>query len=296
MRMSGEEEEWIRSEYRDSPLFAAIDRFAKDVSCMDGMPAWHPSLLFYLAVCAIDDIKCIDFMERRLEKCQEIKSDIIHYLKIHDYENHKKLVAVIIYCVRYGLVALSYSRCIKEISIMSEHINELIPDQKMNAEIRSIARMCFGDDKFKEWFKGYYDGSDFISETITSEVKEMRKANPPKEEIVKQQGRGNRNKELFSDEDLKRKMLDELKNIFIERQLNMKNVRVTKNSEELKCLLDFYINICERTGINYINPRGYIRFLKEAGFSFATNEENVEVQFRKTMRKHLENWKIKKNE
>ena len=212
MRMSGEEAEWIRSEYRDCPLYAAVDRFVKDVSSADAMPAEHSSLLFYLAVYAIDDIKCIGNKPRRLAKCKDLKNDLVYYLKNHHYDNLYLNAAEVIYCVRYSLEALSLMEYLKEISIMSEHINELITDITMNAEIRSIARNCFwGDEKLKAWLKGYFDGRDCISERITSEIKEMRKANPPKENSAEKKGRGNRNNELFSDTELKEKMKKELR-------------------------------------------------------------------------------------
>ena len=65
MRMSEEEAAWISNEYSDCPLFAAVKSFVKEVSIMDGMPAGHPSIVFYLAVYAIDDIKCTDNRECR---------------------------------------------------------------------------------------------------------------------------------------------------------------------------------------------------------------------------------------
>ena len=280
---SEEEAAWIWSEYRDCGLFAAIDRFAKDVSGMDGMPAGHPSLLFYLAVYAIDDIKCIGNQERRLVKCRNLKNDIVHYLKLHGYDNHKELAAEIIYCVRYGLVALSYSRCINEIRIMSEHINELIPDPKLNAEIRRIARSCFGDDEFKEWFKGYYDGRDFISETIISKVKEIRKANPPKEKVSIHRGRGNRNRELFSDVALKEQKIKELQKLFERENLSMVDIS-SRDGKHFDLIVIFYKNMENNKLIDsIINPKGYLRFLKEAGFTFDTSDSNVEKKLRKTL-------------
>ena len=296
MRMSEEEAAWISNEYSDCPLFAAVKSFVKEVSIMDGMPAGHPSLVFYLAVYAIDDIKCTDNRERRLERCRNLRRNIIYYLKSNNYSNENKLAAVIIYCVQYGLEALSFSGCIKEICIMSEHINELVTDQTTKDKIREISRKCFWGEDFQKWFVGYYEGKEFISEIIMAKLREMRKANPPKEEVVKKKGRGNRNRELFKDENMKRQMIDELKKLFCENGLSMTNVRVTKKDVELNCLTEFYKKICERVGINYVNPRGYIRFLKEAGFSFATNDENVEAKFRDTIQKHLENWKKEWNE
>lgn len=286
MMMSEEEATWIWSEYRDCGLFAAIDRFAKDVSGIDGVPAGHPSLLFYLAVYAIDEIKCIVNSYRRLERCRNLRNDIVHYLKINGYDNHKELAAEAIYCVQYGLEALTFMRCIKEICIMPEHINELVSDQNMKAEIRKIARKCFGGEEFKEWINGYYDGRDFISETIISKLKEMRKANPPKEEIVKKKGKGNRNKELFTDENLKRQMVEELKKLFNERGLKMTEIKVTKNSKELNCIVEFYGNMIENKIIeDDVYPRSYIRFLKEGGFSFAVSDKTVEGRLRIKLRK-----------
>ena len=57
MRMSEEEAAWISNEYWDCPLFAAVKSFVKDVSGIKDMPAEHPSIVFYLAVFAIDHIK-----------------------------------------------------------------------------------------------------------------------------------------------------------------------------------------------------------------------------------------------
>ena len=179
---------------------------------------------------------------------------------------------------------------------MSEHINELVTDQTTKDKIREISRKCFWVEDFQKWFVGYYEGKEFISETIIAKLREMRKANPPKDEIVKKKGKGNRNKELFTDENMKLEMIEELKAFFGEKGLSMTNVRLTNKDVELNCLTEFYKKICERVDINYVNPRGYIRFLKEAGFSFATNDENVEVKFRDTIQKHLENWKKEWNE
>lgn len=292
MMMNREEAEWIKSEYRDCPLYAVVDKFVKGVSCIEGMPAEHPSLLFYLAVYALDDIRFIGNTERRLEKCNDLRNDVVFYMKNNGYANAKFLAAEVIYCVRYSLKALSFMRCLKEISIMSEHINELISDEKTKKEIREIARKCFSCEEFDRWIESYYDGRGDISDTITSKVKEMRKANPPKEEGNKcNQGKGRRNNELFSDKVKMKEMQDELISLFNKRGLCKTKIKVTKNSKELECLLDFYLIICEKNNINYANSRGYIRFLKDAGFSFATNDENVEIKFRTSITKLLENWK-----
>lgn len=296
MRMSEEEAAWISNEYWDCPLFAAVKSFVKDVSGIKDMPAEHPSIVFYLAVYAIDDIKCTDNRECRLERCRNLRRDIIYYLKSNNYSDENKLAAVIIYCVQYGLEALSFSGCIKEICILSEHINELVSDPTTKYEIREASRKYFWVEDFQKWFVGYYEGKVFISETIIAKLREMRKANPPKEEVVKKKGRGNRNRELFTDENMKRQMIDELKKLFSEKGLSMTKVRLTNKDVELNCLTEFYKEICKSVGINYVNPRGYIRFLKEAGFSFATNDENVEAKFRDTIQKHLENWKKEWNE
>ena len=287
MRMSEGETEWIRSEYWDCPLYAAVDRFVKDVSLVRTMPAEHPSLLFYLAVYSIDDIKCIGNKSRRLEKCKDLKNDLVYYLKNHHYDNLYLNAAEVIYCVRYSLEALSLMEYLKEISIMSEHINELITDITMNAEIRATARKCFcGNEKLKAWLKGYFDGRDYISERITSEIQEMRKANPPKENSAEKKGRGNRNNELFSNDELKKEMLYELKNRFMKKGLCITKIKVTNNSKELKCLIEFYEDLIKDNRIdNYDNPRGFIRFLKDGGFSFATGDKNVEYKFRNSMRK-----------
>ena len=286
MRMSEEEAAWISNEYWDCPLFAAVKSFVKDVSGIKDMPAEHPSLVFYLAVYAIDDIKCTDNRERRLERCRNLRRDIIYYLKSNNYSNENKLAAVIIYCVQYGLEALSFSRCIKEIFIMSEHINELVTDQTTKDKIREISRKCFWVEDFQKWFVGYYEGKVFISETIMTKLREMRKANPPKDEIVKKKGKGNRNKELFSDENMKRQMVEELKKLFSERGLKMTEIKVTKNSKELNCIVEFYGYMIENKKIeDDVYPRSYIRFLKEGGFSFAVSDKTVEGKLRIKLRK-----------
>lgn len=154
MRMSEEEAAWISNEYSDCPLFAAVKSFVRDVSGINGMPAGHPSLVFYLAVFAIDHIKCINNRKRRLEKCRILKNEIIYHLKLNQYSDENKLAAVIIYCVQYGLEALSFSGCIKEICIMSEHINELVTDQTTKDKIREASRKCFWIEDFKKWFVG----------------------------------------------------------------------------------------------------------------------------------------------
>ena len=286
MRMSEEETAWISNEYSDCPFFAAVKSFVKEVSIIDGMPAGPPSLVFYLAVNAIDDIKCRDNRERRLERCRNLRRDIIYYLKSNNYSDENKLAAVIIYCVQYGLEALSFSRCIKEIFIMSEHINELVTDQTTKDKIREISRKCFWVEDFQKWFVGYYEGKVFISETIMTKLREMRKANPPKDEIVKKKGKGNRNKELFTDENMKRQMVEELKKLFSERGLKMTEIKVTKNSKELNCIVEFYGYMIENKIIeDDVYPRSYIRFLKEGGFSFAVSDKTVEGKLRIKLRK-----------
>ncbi|MGN0050019.1 MAG: hypothetical protein ACI37N_02380 [Prevotella sp.] len=284
--MSEEEAVWISNEYLDSPFFAAVKSFVRDVSGINGMPAGHPSLVFYLAVFAIDHIKCINNRKRRLEKCRILKNEIIYHLKLNQYSDENKLAAVIIYCVQYGLEALSFSRCIKEIFIMSEHINELVTDQTTKDKIREISRKCFWVEDFQKWFVGYYEGKEFISETIIAKLREMRKANPPKDEIVKKKGKGNRNKELFSDENMKRQMVEELKKLFSERGLKMTEIKVTKNSKELNCIVEFYGYMIENKIIeDDVYPRSYIRFLKEGGFSFAVSDKTVEGKLRIKLRK-----------
>ena len=286
MRMSEEEAAWISNEYWDCPLFAAVKIFVRDVSGINGMPAGHPSLVFYLAVFAIDHIKCINNRKRRLEKCRILKNEIIYHLKLNQYSDENKLAAVIIYCVQYGLEALSFSGCIKEIFIMSEHINELVTDQTTKDKIREISRKCFWVEDFQIWFVGYYEGKEFISETIIAKLREMRKANPPKDEIVKKKGKGNRNKELFSDENMKRQMVEELKKLFSERGLKMTEIKVTKNSKELNCIVEFYGYMIENKIIeDDVYPRSYIRFLKEGGFSFAVSDKTVEGKLRIKLRK-----------
>lgn len=285
MKMNREEAEWIKSEYRDCPLYAVVEKFVKGVSCIEGMPAEHPSLLFYLAVYALDDIRFIGNTERRLEKCNDLRNDVVFYMKNNGYANAKFLAAEVIYCVRYSLKALSLTRCLKEISIMSEHINELISDEKTKKEIREIARKCFSGEEFDRWIESYYDGSDDISDTITSKVKEMRKANPPKEEGNKcNQWKGNRPRDLFSDSEIKDNMLNELKNCFMEKGLKMTGIKTKKDSSELKCLIDFYNNMIQRKIIDdSSNPPGYLRFLKEGGFTFETADKTVEGAFRNRM-------------
>ena len=283
MRMSEEEAAWISNEYSDCPLFAAVKSFVKEVSIMDGMPAGHPSLVFYLAVNAIDDIKCRDNRERRLERCRNLRRNIIYYLKSNNYSNENKLAAVIIYCVQYGLEALSFSGCIKEICIMSEHINELVTDQTTKDKIREISRKCFWGEDFQKWFVGYYEGKEFISETIMAKLREMRKANPPKEEVVKKKGRGNRNRELFTDESLKEQKINEFRELFAKRNLSMKNISL-RSSDYEDVILSFYRDMKTNQIIDsYKNPKGYLRFMKAAGVTFDSTDSNVEKKLRKIL-------------
>lgn len=283
MRMSEEETAWISNEYSDCPLFAAVKSFVRDVSGINGMPAGHPSLVFYLAVFAIDHIKCINNRKRRLEKCRILKNEIIYHLKLNQYSDENKLAAVIIYCVQYGLEALSFSRCIKEIFIMSEHINELVTDQTTKDKIREISRKCFWGEDFQKWFVGYYEGKEFISETIIAKLREMRKANPPKEEVVKKTGRGNRNKELFTDESLKEQKINEFRELFAKRNLSMKNISL-RSSDYENVILSFYRDMKTNQIIDsYKNPKGYLRFMKAAGVTFDSTDSNVEKKLRKIL-------------
>ena len=283
MRMSEEEAAWISNEYWDCPLFAAVKSFVKDVSIMDGMPAGHPSLVFYLAVFAIDHIKCINNRKRRLEKCRILKNEIIYHLKLNQYSDENKLAAVIIYCVQYGLEALSFSGCIKEICIMSEHINELVSDPTTKYKIREASRKCFWIEDFKKWFVGYYEGKEFISETIMTKLREMRKANPPKEEVVKKKGRGNRNWELFTDESLKEQKINEFRELFAKRNLSMKNISL-RSSDCEDVILSFYRDMKTNQIIDsYKNPKGYLRFMKAAGVTFDSTDSNVEKKLRKIL-------------
>lgn len=283
MRMSEEETAWISNEYSDCPLFAAVKSFVRDVSGINGMPAGHPSLVFYLAVFAIDHIKCINNRKRRLEKCRILKNEIIYHLKLNQYSDENKLAAVIIYCVQYGLEALSFSRCIKEIFIMSEHINELVTDQTTKDKIREISRKCFWGEDFQKWFVGYYEGKEFISETIIAKLREMRKANPPKEEVVKKTGRGNRNKELFTDESLKEQKINEFRELFAKRNLSMKNISL-RSSDYEDVILSFYRDMKTNQIIDsYKNPKGYLRFMKAAGVTFDSTDSNVEKKLRKIL-------------
>ena len=283
MRMSEEEAAWISNEYSDCPLFAAVKSFVRDVSGINGMPAGHPSLVFYLAVFAIDHIKCINNRKRRLEKCRILKNEIIYHLKLNQYSDENKLAAVIIYCVQYGLEALSFSGCIKEICIMSEHINELVSDPTTKYKIREASRKCFWIEDFKKWFVGYYEGKEFISETIMTKLREMRKANPPKEEVVKKKGRGNRNRELFTDESLKEQKINEFRELFAKRNLSMKNISL-RSSDCEDVILSFYRDMKTNQIIDsYKNPKGYLRFMKAAGVTFDSTDSNVEKKLRKIL-------------
>ena len=283
MRMSEEEAAWISNEYWDCPLFAAVKSFVKEVSIMDGMPAGHPSLVFYLAVYAIDDIKCTDNRERRLERCRNMRRDIIYYLKSNNYSDENKLAAVIIYCVQYGLEALSFSGCIKEICILSEHINELVSDPATKYEIREASRKYFWVEDFQKWFVGYYEGKVFISETIIAKLREMRKANPPKEEVVKKKGRGKRNWELFTDESLKEQKINEFRELFAKRNLSMKNISLRSSVYE-DVILSFYLDMKTNQIIDSSkNPKGYLRFMKAAGVTFDSTDSNVEKKLRKIL-------------
>ena len=283
MRMSEEEAAWISNEYSDCPLFAAVKSFVKEVSIMDGMPAGHPSLVFYLAVYAIDDIKCTDNRECRLERCRNLRRDIIYYLKSNNYSNENKLAAVIIYCVQYGLEALSFSGCIKEICILSEHINELVSDPATKYEIREASRKYFWVEDFQKWFVGYYEGKVFISETIITKLREMRKANPPKEEVVKKKGRGKRNWELFTDESLKEQKINEFRELFAKKNLSMKNISLRSSVYE-DVILSFYLDMKTNQIIDSSkNPKGYLRFMKAAGVTFNSTDSNVEKKLRKIL-------------
>ena len=283
MRMSEEEAAWISNEYWDCPLFAAVKSFVKEVSIMDGMPAGHPSLVFYLAVYAIDDIKCRDNRERRLERCRNLRRDIIYYLKLNNYSDENKLAAVIIYCVQYGLEALSFSGCIKEICILSEHINELVTDPATKYEIREASRKYFWVEDFQKWFVGYYEGKVFISETIIAKLREMRKANPPKEEVVKKKGRGNRNWELFTDESLKEQKINEFRELFAKKNLSMENISLRSSVYE-DVILSFYLDMKTNQIIDSSkNPKGYLRFMKAAGVTFDSTDSNVEKKLRKIL-------------
>ena len=283
MRMSEEEAAWISNEYWDCPLFAAVKSFVKDVSGIKDMPAEHPSIVFYLAVYAIDDIKCTDNRERRLERCRNLRRNIIYYLKSNNYSDENKLAAVIIYCVQYGLEALSFSRCIKEICILSEHINELVSDPTTKYEIREASRKYFWVEDFQKWFVGYYEGKVFISETIIAKLREMRKANPPKEEVVKKKGRGNRNWELFTDESLKEQKINEFRELFAKKNLSMENISLRSSVYE-DVILSFYLDMKTNQIIDSSkNPKGYLRFMKAAGVTFDSTDSNVEKKLRKIL-------------
>ena len=283
MRMSEEEAAWISNEYSDCPLFAAVKSFVKDVSGIKDMPAEHPSIVFYLAVFAIDHIKCINNRKRRLEKCRILKNEIIYHLKLNQYSDENKLAAVIIYCVQYGLEALSFSGCIKEICIMSEHINELVTDQTTKDKIREISRKCFWVEDFQKWFVGYYEGMVFISETIMTKLREMRKANPPKEEVVKKKGRGKRNWELFTDESLKEQKINEFRELFAKKNLSMENISLRSSVYE-DVILSFYLDMKTNQIIDSSkNPKGYLRFMKAAGVTFDSTDSNVEKKLRKIL-------------
>ena len=283
MRMSEEEAAWISNEYSDCPLFAAVKSFVKEVSIMDGMPAGHPSIVFYLAVFAIDHIKCINNRKRRLERCRNLRRDIIYYLKSNNYSDENKLAAVIIYCVQYGLEALSFSGCIKEICILSEHINELVSDPATKYEIREASRKYFWVEDFQKWFVGYYEGKVFISETIIAKLREMRKANPPKEEVVKKKGRGKRNWELFTDESLKEQKINEFRELFAKKNLSMENISLRSSVYE-DVILSFYLDMKTNQIIDSSkNPKGYLRFMKAAGVTFDSTDSNVEKKLRKIL-------------
>ena len=283
MRMSEEEAAWISNEYWDCPLFAAVKSFVKDVSGIKDMPAEHPSIVFYLAVYAIDDIKCTDNRERRMERCRNLRRNIIYYLKSNNYSDENKLAAVIIYCVQYGLEALSFSGCIKEICILSEHINELVTDPTTKYEIREASRKYFWVEDFQKWFVGYYEGKVFISETIIAKLREMRKANPPKEEVVKKKGRGKRNWELFTDESLKEQKINEFRELFAKKNLIMKNISL-RSSGYKDVILSFYLDMKTNQIIDSSkNPKGYLRFMKAAGVTFDSTDSNVEKKLRKIL-------------
>ena len=166
---------------------------------------------------------------------------------------------------------------------MSEHINELVTDQTTKDKIREISRKCFWVEDFKKWFVGYYEGKEFISETIIARLREMRKANPPKEEVVKKTGRGNRNKELFTDESLKEQKINEFRELFAKRNLSMKNISL-RSSDYEDVILSFYRDMKTNQIIDsYKNPKGYLRFMKAAGVTFDSTDSNVEKKLRKIL-------------
>ena len=218
-----------------------------------------------------------------MERCRNLRRDIIYYLKSNNYSDENKLAAVIIYCVQYGLEALSFSGCIKEICILSEHINELVSDPTTKYEIREASRKYFWVEDFQKWFVGYYEGKVFISETIIAKLREMRKANPPKEEVVKKKGRGKRNWELFTDESLKEQKINEFRELFAKKNLSMENISLRSSVYE-DVILSFYLDMKTNQIIDSSkNPKGYLRFMKAAGVTFDSTDSNVEKKLRKIL-------------
>ena len=87
--------------------------------------------------------------------------------------------------------------------------------------------------------------------------------------------------------ELTEKMKNELLERFAEKNLSITGIIVKGKSESQDCLIDFYNYIKSNKKIqNYNNPCGYLRFLKESGFSFTTSDDNVVKKLRKEMQKH----------
>lgn len=174
MMMSEEETKWIWSNYKTCPLYVAIEKLVMGVSCVDGAPAEHPSLLFYLVINAIDDIKCASTKQRRLDKCKEMKELLVFYLKNKRYDNPNSLAAEILICVKSALLVCSELEYVQEIAIIYDHFHKLLGNGEFSNKLRISSITCFKGDKLEAWLGDYIESKVFISEDIVRNVTEIR--------------------------------------------------------------------------------------------------------------------------
>lgn len=277
MMMSEEETKWIWSNYKTCPLYAAIAKLVVGVSGMDGAPAEHPSLLFYLVVNAIDDIKCASTKQRRLDKCKEMKELLVFYLKNKRYDNPNSLAAEILICVKSALLVCSELEYVQEIAIIYDHFHKLLGNGEFSNKLRISSITCFKGDKLEAWLGDYIESKVFISEDIVKNVTEISKKSVVAPVGAKSKGKGNRNKELFSDKEEETRMKSKLIAVFSENDLRKNNIGCTNSDTEILVIGDFY-NWMRAKGYieKYSNSRGYYRFLTEiCGFGFSRSESRV---------------------
>lgn len=278
MMMNEEETKWIRSNYKTCPLYAAIAKLVVGVSGMDGAPAEHPSLLFYLVVNAIDDIKCASTKQRRLDKCKEMKDRLVFYLKNKRYDQPNNLAAEILICVKSALLLCSELEYLQEMDLIYHHIYELVNGDDVHYNrLREYAMTYFRGDELEVWLKDYIKSKVFVSEDIVKNVTEISKKSVVAPVGAKSKGKGNRNKELFSDKEEETRMKSKLIAVFSENDLRKNNIGCTNSDTEILVIGDFY-NWMRAKGYieKYSNSRGYYRFLTEiCGFGFSRSESRV---------------------